>query len=275
MKEEQLMSAARADTLITIGLPPEALASIAETPQAFAREMCLAAAIEWYREGRLSPDTAAEIAGLNQTAFTSVVGSRLSSPESRVGLSVPDSPGEAEIGFASEGAESHYRRLGCLKGRDAAPDAQAESRRFWQESGVAGIRWLIARLRDESLDDRLRGTASLLDDLAPVSLGPILEGLRADPTANQALALLWALGWIGDRHETADPQAELVLVRHLFDEDPELREASARAMRLISPQRAKAWLTRRLRNEPDREVRLTIEDELETLRLTEVEPCIS
>jgi hypothetical protein len=46
MKKVDLMSAARADTLITIGLPPEALASIADTPQAFAREMCLAAAIE-------------------------------------------------------------------------------------------------------------------------------------------------------------------------------------------------------------------------------------
>jgi predicted HTH domain antitoxin len=41
----------------------------AQTPEAFAKEMRLAAAIEWYREGRISQGRGAEIAGLNRVAF--------------------------------------------------------------------------------------------------------------------------------------------------------------------------------------------------------------
>jgi hypothetical protein len=269
------MSAAHADRLITIEVPPEAVTSIAETPQAFAKEMQVAAAIEWYREGRLSQDKAADIAGLSRAAFTRALGAKLSSPHALTGPPISDSNVDAETSLPSEMGESHYRTLGRLKGPEAAPEAQAESRRFWQEAGVAGIRWLVARLRDETLDDRLRGAASLLDDLGAISLRPILDALEGEPTANQALALLWALGWLGDRHETTDSRAELVLVRYLFNEDPELREASVRAMRLLPPRRAKVWLTQRFRDESDREVRLTIQDELEAPRGAEVKPCIS
>jgi HEAT repeat protein len=169
---------------------------------------------------------------------------------------------EAAFPLTPEAAEVHHQRLGRWKGREASPEAQSESARFWRESGLAGIRRLVARLRDERHDDRLRGTASMLADLGPASLDPILEAFQDEPTADQALALLWALGWIGDRHQTGDAGAELVLVRYLFDDNPELREAAARATRLIPPQRGKPWLTRRLRVESDREVRLTIEHEL-------------
>jgi hypothetical protein len=182
---------------------------------------------------------------------------------------------EAAFPLTPEAAEVHYQRLGRWKGREASPEAQAESRQFWSESGLPGIGWLVARLRDETQDDRLHGAGSMLADLSPASLGPILEVLQDEPTADQALALLWALGWIGDRQQTDDLRAELVLVEYLFDENPELREASARALRLIPPQRAKLWLTRRLRVESDREVRLTIEQELEIPRDVEIEPCIS
>ena len=94
----------------------------------------------------------------------------------------------------------------------------------------------------------------------------MLETLQGEPMSGQALALLWAVGWLGDQRETADIRVELILVQYLFDEDPELREAAARALRVIPPHRARAWLTRRLRVESDREVRLTIEDELEVSR---------
>lgn len=63
------MSVGHAETTITIGLPEELLASIAETPDAFAKELRLAAAIEWYREGRVSQGSGAEIAGLNRGDF--------------------------------------------------------------------------------------------------------------------------------------------------------------------------------------------------------------
>ncbi len=128
-----------------------------------------------------------------------------------------------------EVAEDHYQKLGRWKGSDASAEAQAESRRFWHESGFAGIAWLVARIREEPQDDRLRGAASMLADLGMASLGPILETLQAEPTSGQSLALLWALGWLGDQQETQDLRIELILVQYLFDEDPELREAASRA----------------------------------------------
>ncbi len=269
------MSVGQADRLITIEVPPDALTSIAETPQAFAKEMQVAAAIEWYREGRLSQDKAAEIAGLSRADFASALGATLPPFDPRPSPMSPDSAVEGGLASEAELAEVHYRRLGCLKGPDAAPEAQRESRWFWESAGVAGIRWLIARLRDEPIDERLRAVASLLADMGPVSLRPILDALEGQPTANQAWSLLRALGWLGDRQNTSDSRAELVLVRYLFDDDPELRETSARALRLLPRQRATDWLSRRLRDEPDREVKTSIEDELEALRGAEVKPCLS
>jgi hypothetical protein len=134
---------------------------------------------------------------------------------------------------------------------------------------------LIARLREEVQDDRLRGAASMLADLGRISLSPIVEALRQGPPTNQALALLWALGWLGDRQESGDLQTELVLVQYLLDQNPELREASARAFRLIRPDQARTWLTLRLREEPDREVKRTIEDELGVAVVGEEKTCIS
>jgi hypothetical protein len=181
----------------------------------------------------------------------------------------------ADAPFTPEEAEFHYQRLGRWKGPDASPEAQAESHRFWQDTGLPGIHWLIARLRDELHDDRLHGAGSMLADLDPASLGPIVQALRGETTRDQALSLLWALGWIGDHHQTVDPLAELVLAQYLFDPNPELREAAARAMRLLPRPRAKTWLTRRLRDESDREVRLIIEQELEVPQVVEADPCIS
>src|SRR6516162_5380833 len=80
----------------------------------------------------------------------------------------------ADAPFTPEEAEFHYQRLGRWKGPDASPEAQAESHRFWQDTGLPGIHWLIARLRDELHDDRLHGAGSMLADLNPASLGPIV-----------------------------------------------------------------------------------------------------
>jgi predicted HTH domain antitoxin len=53
----------------TIELPEGVLTPFAGTPEAFAREVRLAAAIEWYREGRVSQGKGAEIAGLSRREF--------------------------------------------------------------------------------------------------------------------------------------------------------------------------------------------------------------
>src|SRR5258708_1304492 len=63
------MSTPNQGDIFTIELPESVLTPFAETPEAFAREVRLAAAIEWYREGRVSQGKGAEIAGMNRWEF--------------------------------------------------------------------------------------------------------------------------------------------------------------------------------------------------------------
>ena len=63
------MSTAQGTNSFTIELPEDILNHFAQTPEVFAKEMRLAAAIEWYREGRISQGHGAEIAGLNRIEF--------------------------------------------------------------------------------------------------------------------------------------------------------------------------------------------------------------
>ena len=63
------MSTANGTSTLMIELPEDVLNLFARTPEAFAKEMRLAAAIEWYREGRVSQGHGAEIAGLNRVEF--------------------------------------------------------------------------------------------------------------------------------------------------------------------------------------------------------------
>lgn len=163
-------------------------------------------------------------------------------------------------------AERHYQALGRSKGPLAAEDVQRDAREYWSGSGSAGARWLVARLRSETHEERLHWAASTLAGLGPVVLEPILEALQGDAPPDQALALLRALGWMGGRQKTADPLAELVLVKHLLHEDPDVREAASEALRVLPRERARTWLTRRLRDETDSEVRRTIEEELEPVQ---------
>lgn len=54
---------------ITLQLPEEVFSALRRSPQEFAREMRLAAAIHWYARGEISQEKAAEIAGLDRTDF--------------------------------------------------------------------------------------------------------------------------------------------------------------------------------------------------------------
>ena len=56
-------------TEITLSLPEEVFAALRRSPEEFAREMRLAAAIHWYERGEISQEAAAEIAGLDRTDF--------------------------------------------------------------------------------------------------------------------------------------------------------------------------------------------------------------
>ena len=81
--EEGDMSAEHGTNTFTIELPEDVLTKFAETPEAFARELRLAAAIEWYREGRVSQGKGAAIAGVSRVEFIEALG-RAKVPASQV-----------------------------------------------------------------------------------------------------------------------------------------------------------------------------------------------
>jgi hypothetical protein len=162
-------------------------------------------------------------------------------------------------------AERQYQALGRWKGPLAAKDMQRAAREFWRGAGAVGARWLVGRLRNEVILDRLHGAASMLADLGDTGIGPIFEALSGESPRDQAQALLWALDSLIEstpalRLEGA--REELVLADLLQHDDPDLRESAARAMGLLRPERAARWLERRLRDETDAEVRRTIEEEI-------------
>jgi predicted HTH domain antitoxin len=54
---------------ITLRLDDDVLSTLRSSPEEFARELRLAAAIHWYKRGELSQETAAQVAGLDRTDF--------------------------------------------------------------------------------------------------------------------------------------------------------------------------------------------------------------
>lgn len=54
---------------ITLDMPPDVISSLRGSPEDFARELRLAAAIHWYSRGEVSQEKAALVAGLDRTDF--------------------------------------------------------------------------------------------------------------------------------------------------------------------------------------------------------------
>jgi predicted HTH domain antitoxin len=59
---------------ITVDIPEGSLASLHKAPESFAREMRIAATIQWYERRELSQERAAELAGLSRLAFVEALG---------------------------------------------------------------------------------------------------------------------------------------------------------------------------------------------------------
>ena len=56
-------------TQLAMDLPEDVFSALRLAPREFAREMRIAAAVQWYGERRVSQGKAAEIAGISRTAF--------------------------------------------------------------------------------------------------------------------------------------------------------------------------------------------------------------
>lgn len=56
-------------TRLTIEIPDDAFSILRTSPEAFARELRLAAAVKWYELGRISQGKAAELADLSRQEF--------------------------------------------------------------------------------------------------------------------------------------------------------------------------------------------------------------
>lgn len=54
---------------ITHELPPSAFSALRLSPEEFAREMRIAACVQWYAQGVISQGKAAEIAGISRAEF--------------------------------------------------------------------------------------------------------------------------------------------------------------------------------------------------------------
>ena len=59
---------------LTLSVPDDAFSILRLPPEAFGRELRLAAAIKWYELGPLSQSKAAELAGMTRAAFLEALG---------------------------------------------------------------------------------------------------------------------------------------------------------------------------------------------------------
>ncbi len=56
-------------TTVTLQLPDDVFSALRRSPEEFARELRVAAAIHWYEHGELSQEKAAHVAGLTRAQF--------------------------------------------------------------------------------------------------------------------------------------------------------------------------------------------------------------
>lgn len=56
-------------TTLTLDLPEDIFSALRRSPEEFARELRLAAAVHWYERGQVSQEKAALVAGLDRTDF--------------------------------------------------------------------------------------------------------------------------------------------------------------------------------------------------------------
>jgi predicted HTH domain antitoxin len=61
---------------MVLELPDDVFSALRRSPDEFAKEMRLAAAIHWYQQGEISQEKAAGIAGMDRTDFLAALAQR-------------------------------------------------------------------------------------------------------------------------------------------------------------------------------------------------------
>ena len=92
---------------------------------------------------------------------------------------------------------------------EESESARAGGPRLLGSQRRGGIDWLVSRLRDEVQVEAIHAASSLLARLGEAAIGPAIEELANDPTPDQALALLNALG----SHSAAESRPTLEVLR--------------------------------------------------------------
>jgi len=59
---------------VTVQVPESSFSALRTTPEKFAREMKLAAAVKWYELGRISQSKGAEMCGVSRSEFLRILG---------------------------------------------------------------------------------------------------------------------------------------------------------------------------------------------------------
>ncbi len=243
---------------ITIEIPEKVVPHSPREAEELNRDIRHLAMLIGLDRGRISRDEAAEIVGVDRADVDAAIVAWHEAARALKGQAMPAAEPPFDQQCDPEEADAQYRVLGAWKGPAARSEVQQAAKAFWRGAGSAGARWLVDRLRNESHVDALHGASSMLADIRESSLIPILEGLRRDPSVDQAIALLRALGWIGEAQQTDDPRAEAAIVDFLFHEEPDVREAADAALCVVPPDRAAHWRARRLRVEQNQEVSRSI-----------------
>ena len=194
--------------ILTIDVPDDTWEGVQGQPEKLSQEIRLAAAIFWAKQGRMSKEKAADFAAVGEAQLTEAL---------RIGQALPhvaidhvvESPSEPS-GLESRNdfdckAESHYQALGRWKGPALSPLRYRQPRTRLLAS-TARPNGILAGAAGRAM--KLMGThCTRLRISWRISGRPpwhrSLDELARDPFADQALALLKALGWSSRNLEPA------------------------------------------------------------------------
>ncbi len=155
-----------------------------------------------------------------------------------------------------------FKKFGSWKGPFASKVGTDSEIDFWRRAGQRGIYWLIGRTRTEHDNETLDSVATVLSKLGLPAREAITRNLEAQPTVDQAICLLRAIGHVHLEVGRGYERIVQIMRRYLTHPDPDVREAAISATTALLAEDARNVLRGVLRNENDPFLRDLITDEL-------------